>query len=63
VCGWSGHRATVADGVVSLWDRSGEKFISVFPVHNRNRTVLTSASTSMLKDALEAIKKAEKSEK
>jgi hypothetical protein len=50
----------MADGVVSLWDSGSEKFIPVFPVHNHNRTVLTSASTSMLKDALEAIKNAEK---
>jgi len=37
--------------------------VNVGPLHNHNRTVFTSASTSLLKDGLDAVRKAEESQK
>jgi len=47
-----------AGGTLSVWDANTEKYIPIAPLHNHNRTVLTSASTSLLKDGLSAIERA-----
>ena len=49
----------VAQGILQRWDVKTQKLIPVLPLHNHNRTVFTSASTSLLKDGLEAVKQAE----
>ena len=49
----------VGDGVVQRWDTKTQTLIPMSPIHNHNHTVFTSASTSLLKDGLEAIKKTE----
>lgn len=51
-------RYYVAEGILQRWDVKTKSLIPVSPIHNRNRTVFTSASTSLLKSGLEAIKKA-----
>lgn len=48
-------RYYVAEGVLQRWDSGTEKLIPVLPLHNHNRTVFTSASTSLLKNGLDAI--------
>lgn len=49
----------VADGFLELWNSSAKAgegaFVPIRPLHNHNRTILTSASTSILKDGLEQI--------
>lgn len=52
-------RYYVADGILQRWEEKTQDLIPVLPIHNHNRTVFTSASTSLLKSGLEAIKKAE----
>lgn len=49
-------RYYVADGVLQRWDVNTQSLIPVLPMHNHNRTIFTSASTSLLKDGLEAIR-------
>jgi PDZ domain/PEGA domain len=54
----------VVDGWLAVWnpqtsDGKGS-FVPVTPLHNHNRTDLTSASTSLLKDAMEQISQREK---
>jgi hypothetical protein len=55
-------RYYVADGILQRWDEKTQNLIPVLPIHNHNRTVFTSASTSLLKSGLEALKKAEERE-
>jgi len=54
----------VADGWLAIWEHktneSKGNFVPIAPLHNHNRTVLTSASTSLLKDAMEQISQREK---
>jgi hypothetical protein len=49
----------VADGRLAIWDTSAKQgkgdFVPIRPIHNHNRTVFTSASTSLLKKGLEQI--------
>ena len=45
-----------AGGTLSMWDGGSQKFVTLSPLHNHNRTVVTSASTSLLKDAMDQIK-------
>lgn len=53
-------RFYVADGVLALFDPKGRGgkggYVLVAPLHNHNRTVVTSPSVSLLKDALAAIR-------
>ena len=56
-------RYYVADGILQRWDAKTQKLVPVSPLHNHNRTIFTSASTSLLKDGLEAIKKTEERQK
>ena len=56
-------RYYVADGILQRWDRKRQTLIPVSPMHNHNRTVFTSASTSLMKDGLEAIEKVEAQQK
>jgi len=55
-------RYYVAAGTLQRWDKKTQAFIPVGPLHNHNRTVFTSASTSLLKDGLDAVRKAEESQ-
>jgi len=54
----------VADGWLAVWNpqtREGKgSFLPIAPLHNHNRTDLTSASTSLLKDAMEQISQRQK---
>lgn len=54
-----GHYAWSANGILSLWDEAADNgkgdFRPIGPVHNTNRTILSSSSTSLLKDALKEI--------
>ncbi len=54
----------VADGWLAVWNpqtsESKGSFVPIAPLHSHNRTDLTSASTSLLKDAMEQIRKREK---
>jgi len=52
-------RYYVATGILQRWDSTTQKIVPVAPLHNHNRTIFTSASTSLLKDGLEAVMKAE----
>lgn len=52
-----GHYAWSASGVLNRWDYGKKDFIPVMPLHNTNRTILTSSSTSLLKDGLKEIEK------
>jgi hypothetical protein len=56
-----GHNAYDARGVLSLWtpaaDSGKGNFVTIAPVHNTNKTILSSSSISMLKEALSEIKK------
>jgi hypothetical protein len=56
-----GHYAYDARGILSVWSPSANKgegdFIAVGPIHNTNRTILSSSSLSLLKDALVEIRK------
>ena len=49
----------LADGFLAVWKSSANQgkgaFVPISPLHNHNRTVFTSASTSLLKDGLEQI--------
>lgn len=53
-------RYYVADGWLAVWDAAADgpggkgkgNFVPISPLHNHNFTVLTSASTSLLKDAM-----------
>lgn len=53
-------RYYVADGWLAAWDHSAVNgkgdFVPVSPLHNHNITKFTSASTSLLKDAMEQIR-------
>jgi hypothetical protein len=53
----------VADGVLARFDPKGGDgkagYAPVAPLHNHNRTIVTSASVSLLKDALAAIRERE----
>ncbi len=54
-----GHRAFSANGTLSKWDNSkpnGQNFVPFGPVHNTNRTILSSSSVSLLKDAIKQIR-------
>lgn len=57
---YGGHYAWSANGIVSWWDSSSQKFVPVGPIHNTNRTILTSSATSLLKAGLRAIRRREK---
>jgi hypothetical protein len=52
-------RYYLADGFLAFWDSSAQQgkgaFVPIQPLHNHNRTVFTSASTSLLKDGVEEI--------
>jgi PEGA domain len=54
----------VADGWLAVWDQEANQrngnFVPVAPLHNHNLTNFTSASTSLLKDALDQIKERER---
>jgi hypothetical protein len=56
-----GHYAFSARGVLSVWTPSADggkgNFVSVAPVHDTNRTILSSSSVSLLKEALQEIRK------
>jgi len=56
-----GHYAFSAHGILSVWKPSADEgkgdFVAVCPIANSNRTILSSASLSLLKDALEEIKR------
>jgi hypothetical protein len=52
-------RYYVATGILQRWDSTTQEIVPVAPLHNHNRTIFTSASTSLLKDGLEAVMKAE----
>jgi hypothetical protein len=57
-----GHYAFSANGTLSKWDNTksdGGRFVPVGPVHNTNRTILSSSSVSLLKDALREIRRKE----
>lgn len=61
-------RFYVADGWLTIWDSTAKgpdgktkgNFVPVGALHNHNRTKFTSASTSLLKDAMEQIRDREK---
>ncbi len=57
-------RYYVADGWLAVWDQKANEgkgtFVPIAPLHNHNRTKFTSASTSLLKDAMEQIREREK---
>jgi len=54
----------VADGWLAVWDQAVKDgkgdFVPIAPLHNHNLTKFTSASTSLLKDAMEQIQEREK---
>jgi hypothetical protein len=58
----------VADGWLAVWNRTADgpsgkgtgNFEPIAPLHNHNRTKFTSASTSLLKDAMEQIMQRER---
>ena len=54
----------VADGWLAVWNPQTSEgkgsFLPIAPLHNHNRTDLTSASTSLLKDAMEQISQRQK---
>jgi hypothetical protein len=50
-----GHYAWSANGVLSRWDDTKKNFVPVTPLHNTNRTILSSSSTSLLKAGLKEI--------
>lgn len=50
-----GHYYTSSNGTLNRWDYDKSDFVPVGPVHNTNRTILTSSSVSFLKAALEEI--------
>lgn len=56
-------RFYVADGWLAAWDRTAKEgkgdFVPVAPLHNHNVTKFTSASASLLKDAMEQIRNRE----
>ena len=56
-----GHYAYEARGILSVWTPSASNgrgdFVAVEPIHDTNRTILTSSSLSLLKYALAEIKK------
>jgi hypothetical protein len=60
----SGPKHSVADGWLAVWtiqtSEGKGNFVPIGPLHSRNRNDVTSASTSMLEDALEQISKREK---
>ena len=53
----------VADGWLAIWDRAADggkgAFTPIAPLHNHNWTKFSSASTSLLNDAMEQIKERE----
>jgi hypothetical protein len=54
-----GHNAFSSNGTLSRWDNSkpnGQNFVPIGPVHNTNRTILSSSSVSLLKDAIKQIR-------
>lgn len=57
-------RFYVADGWLATWDRTANAangaYTPIAPLHNHNTTKFTSASTSLLKDAMEQIAQREK---
>lgn len=54
----------VVDGWLAVWNPQTSEgkgsFVPIVPLHNHNRTDLTSASTSLLRDAMEQISQREK---
>ncbi len=55
-----GHNAFRSTGVLYVWkpSESGDgRLVALSPVHNTNRTILSSSSTSLLKGALSEIAK------
>ena len=57
-----GHHAYSSNGTLSRWDKTkpeGRNFVPVGPLHNRNRTILSSSSVSLLKDAIRQIRNQE----
>jgi hypothetical protein len=57
-------KSYVADGWLSVWDPKTNEgkgsFVPIAPLQNHNNTDLSSASTSLLKDAMEQIRQREK---
>ena len=56
-----GHYAYRSTGILSVWNPSAKggagDLVSLSPVHNTNRTILSSSSVSLLKNALKEIAK------
>ena len=50
-----GHYAWSSNGVLSRWSDEKNDFVPIGPIHNRNKTIFSSSSTSLLKDALKQI--------
>jgi hypothetical protein len=59
-----GHYAWSANGILSVWDRATNNgkgaLTPIGPIHNTNKTIFSSSSTSLLKDALKEIQDREK---
>ena len=51
-----GHYAWSAQGIISIYDATADNgkgdLVAVAPVHNTNRTILSSSGASLLKDAI-----------
>jgi hypothetical protein len=59
-----GHYAYSSNGTLAKWRSDntrpdGGSFVPVGPVHNTNRTILSSSSLSLLKDAIKEIRRRE----
>jgi hypothetical protein len=50
-----GHYAWSANGILSRWNYETSDFVAIGPIHNENKTILSSSSTSLLKDGLKLI--------
>jgi len=54
-----GHYAFSSNGILSLRDKATGKFVPLGPVHDSNRTILSSSSVSLLKNAIKEIRRKE----
>ena len=57
-----GHYAFSSNGTLSRWEKSkpkGKNFVVIGPVHNTNRTILSSSSISLLKELIRQIRQKE----
>lgn len=50
-----GHYAWSANGILSRWSDEKNDFVAIGPIHNKNKTIFSSSSTSLLKDGLKQI--------